>query len=162
MLAIIGLISAAFGVSLASALVPLISVEVFVVGVVLHGPGLPWWLLAVVVAVGQLGGKLLHYYAARGVVRLPRFLRHRKADAPKGRWRAWLDRFRDNCQERPVWAGGVLLFSALTSLPPFFATAVVAGWARIPLPKFLVAVFVGRFVRFAVLAIAPAALVAWL
>lgn len=155
MLTLIGLISTAFGVSVAGALLPLISVELFVVGMALHSSVIPWWLLAFVIAAGQLGGKLLHYYAAQGRIRLPRFLRRKeKRDGPK-RWQAWLERFRNNCQHRPVWAGGVLFASATFSIPPFFAIALVAGWARIPLVNFLVTVFVGRFVRFGVLALAP-------
>lgn len=163
MLTLIGLISTAFGVSVAGALLPLISVEIFVVGIVLHGTAMPWWLLAIVIAAGQLGGKLLHYYAARGAIRMPRFLQRRKTTEKRpSRWRARLERFRDNCQDRPLWAGGVLLSSALLSIPPFFPTAMVAGWARVPVVNFLVTVFVGRFIRFAALALAPAAVIAYL
>jgi membrane protein YqaA with SNARE-associated domain len=159
---IMGLLSATFGVSVASALFPLISVEIFAVGLVLNGPALPWWLLAVVIAVGQMGGKLLHYYAARGAVQLPGFLRRKERLARKGRWSAWFDRFRANCHQRPVWTGTVLLISAMASLPPFLATAVVAGWARVPLRTFLVTGFVGRFLRFGVLTLAPGVVAAWL
>jgi membrane protein YqaA with SNARE-associated domain len=156
-LAGIGLVTTAFGVSLASALFPLISVEVFVIGVALKGSTLPWWLLAVVIAVGQMGGKLLHYYSAQGVIRLPKFLRPKQNRT--GRAAALLDRFRMSCHHRPLWTNGVLLLSAMTSLPPFLATSVVAGWARIPLRTFLIAGFIGRFARFSALAAAPSLVV---
>jgi membrane protein YqaA with SNARE-associated domain len=162
LLTVIGLMSTAFGVSVASALFPLISVELFVVGLVIKGPELPWWLLAMVIAVGQVGGKLLHYYAARGIIQLPGFLRRREERERKGRWGAWLDRFRATCHQRPVWTGSVLLLSATASLPPFLATAVVAGWARVSLPTFLLTGFVGRFIRFAALALMPGVVAAWL
>ncbi len=68
MLTVIGLLSTTFGVSMAGALMPLISVELFVVGLALSGPDLPWWVLALVIAVGQAAGKLLYYYAAQGIV----------------------------------------------------------------------------------------------
>ncbi len=162
MLTVIGLISTTFGVSVASALLPVISVEIFVIGLALKGPELPWWLVAVVVAVGQIGGKLLYYYSARGIIQLPRFLHRQKAATSKGRWRLWLDNFRTKCHDRPMWASGMLLFSAISSLPPFLATCVVAGWARIPLTTFLITGLVGRFVRFGSLAAAPGVVAAWL
>ncbi|WP_406689106.1 hypothetical protein REH65_23430 [Saccharopolyspora sp. ID03-671] len=163
MLTIIGLLSTTFGVSVASALLPLISVELFVVGLVLKEPEIPWWVLALVIAAGQIGGKLLHYYAARGSIRLPGLVR-REREAPKtrGRWRAWLESFRENCRNRPVWAGAVLLVSAVASLPPFAAVAFVAGWAKVPVTTFLLTGFVGRFARFGVLAAAPTAMTTWL
>ncbi|MER7079447.1 membrane protein YqaA, SNARE-associated domain [Saccharopolyspora kobensis] len=162
MLTVIGLLSTAFGVSVASALLPLISVELFAIGLVLNGPEIPWWLLAVVIATGQIGGKLLHFYAARGVIRLPKFFRRKNTGEKGGRWREWLERFRANCQRRPVWTGAVLLVSATASLPPFAAVAVIAGWAKVPLSTFVITGFIGRFVRFGALAIAPGVIVAWL
>ncbi len=57
------------GVALGSALIPLISVEIFLVGLALEQPHIPWLFLGAVVAVGQVSGKLLYYYAARGEAR---------------------------------------------------------------------------------------------
>ncbi|MEU6131097.1 hypothetical protein ABZ805_18155 [Saccharopolyspora sp. NPDC047091] len=163
MLTSIGLIATAFGMAVASALLPVISVEIFVIGLVVKSPEVPWWLLALVVTIGQIGGKLLYFYAARGVIRLPRFLQRKSEPGEhRGRWAAWLERFRVGCQTRPMWTGGVLLLSAVASLPPFLATCVAAGWARVPLSTFLVTGLVGRFVRFAALAVAPGAMIAWL
>jgi membrane protein YqaA with SNARE-associated domain len=161
-LTVIGLLSTTFGVSVASALIPLISIELFAIGLVLKGPEIPWWLLAVVIATGQIGGKLLHYYAARGSIRLPKMFRRKSESERKGRWREWLEKFRSNCHRRPVWTGVVLLISAAASLPPFAAVAVIAGWAKVPLATFLITGFVGRFVRFGALAIAPGVVIGWL
>ncbi|MFR9730788.1 hypothetical protein ACL03H_16310 [Saccharopolyspora sp. MS10] len=163
MLTSIGLIASAFGMAVASALLPVISVEIFVVGMVVKGPEVPWWLLALVVAVGQIGGKLLYFYAARGLITLPAVLQRRSAPTRRpGRWAVWMERFRASCHRRPLWTGGMLLLSATASLPPFLATCVVAGWARVPLSTFLVTGLVGRFARFAALAVAPGVLIAWL
>lgn len=163
MLTSIGLISTAFGMSVVSALLPIISVEIFVVGMVVKGPEVPWWLLALVVTLGQIGGKLLYYYAARGIIKLPGFLQRRSdPEHHTGRWKEWLDRFRAWCLHRPMWTGGVLLLSAAASLPPFLATCVVAGWARVPLSTFLITGLVGRFARFAALAVAPGLMIAWI
>ncbi|MEV0085932.1 VTT domain-containing protein [Saccharopolyspora sp. NPDC050642] len=163
MLTVIGLLSTAFGVSVASALLPLISVELFAIGLVLKSPEIPWWLLALVIAAGQIGGKLLHYYAARGSIRLPRMFRRKtERERKDSRWREWMEKFRTNCRRRPVWTGAVLLISAAASLPPFAAIAVIAGWAKVPLTTFLVTGFIGRFIRFGALAIAPGVVVGWL
>ena len=207
MLTVIGLSSTAFGISVAGALLPLISVELFVLGMAMSGPELPWWLLALVIAAGQLGGKLLYYYAARGAIRVPRRLRgFGRAMRERGflrtpdlhvastqqastrqlggqqvggqqvggqqfggqqfgghrRWRQLLRHFRVLCRRHPGWAGVFLLVSAVLSLPPFAATAAVAGWARVSLSTFVVTAFVGRYVRFAGLAVAPALAAAWM
>ena len=160
-LAVIGLLTTTFGVSVASALLPLISVELFTIGLVLKGTTIPWWVLTVVIATGQIGGKLLHYYAARGVIRLPRLLRREDRPTGEGRRHRWLASFRASCRHRPVWTSAVLLISATTSLPPFAAIAVIAGWAQVPLATFVSAGFVGRLLRFSALTIAPGVVVAW-
>ncbi|GAB2756521.1 membrane protein [Salinifilum aidingensis] len=159
MAAVLGLLGAALGVAVVSAVFPLISVEIFALGVLFGGADVPWWALALVIAVGQIAGKTLHYGAARGAVRLPGLLR-RTGRFPRRRARtraaALLERFRDTCRQRPAWSGGVLLASAAASVPPFAATAAVAGWARVSLALFLVTGFTGRLVRFGVLTAAPA------
>ena len=162
MLTVIGLLSTTFGVSVASALMPLISVELFAVGLVLKAPHIPWWVLAIVIATGQIGGKLLHYYAARGVIRLPKFMQRKNKTERKGRAREWLEAFRANCRSRPVWTGTIMLISALASLPPFAAVAIIAGWAKVPVATFLLTGFIGRFARFGALAIAPGVVAGWL
>ncbi|MHA6800770.1 hypothetical protein [Bounagaea algeriensis] len=158
MATVLGLLCAALGLSVVSAVFPLISIEVFALGVLLGGADVPWWALALVIAVGQITGKTLHYGAARGAVRLPKLL-GRTGRLPHRRERtraaALLDRFRTTCQHRPVASGGVLLASAAASVPPFAATAAVAGWARVSLALFLVTGFTGRLIRFGVLTAAP-------
>ncbi|MFD2422599.1 hypothetical protein [Amycolatopsis pigmentata] len=62
------------GVALGSALLPLISVEVFVLGLVTENPRVHWAMIGAAVAIGQVAGKLLYYLAARGSIRLPSFL----------------------------------------------------------------------------------------
>ncbi len=159
---VISLVSTAFGVSMAGALMPVISVELFVVGLSLSGPQLPWWCLALVIALGQAAGKLLYYYAAQGIRCLPRFLRPKAEVERSGRASRWLDQFQRVCAQRPVWAGAVLLLSAAVSLPPFAASAVVAGWARVSLTLFLGTALLGRFLRYGALLLAPAAVSGWL
>lgn len=157
MATVLGVLGAALGLSVVSAVFPLISIEVFALGVLLGGAEVPWWALALVIAVGQIAGKTLHYGAARGAVRLPRLLDRtgRSPRRKRARTAALLDRFRHTCRHHPVASGGVLLTSAAVSVPPFAATAAVAGWARVSLALFLVTGFTGRLVRFGVLTAAP-------
>lgn len=142
-----------------SALVPLISAEVYVIGLVTYGTILPWWLIGIVLAVGQVAGKIVYYYGGRGSLRLPGLVLRKTEKV--GRWRARLVRFGDSCRRRPVLAFGFMLVSAMSSLPPFAATSVVAGAAEIRLSIFVVAGLVGRFIRFGALAVFPALLEVW-
>ncbi|MBB5909292.1 VTT domain-containing protein [Actinoalloteichus hymeniacidonis] len=151
--------SAAFGVSVLSAVLPLISIELFIVALMLNKPETSWWQLALVVASGQILGKLLYYFVGRGTVGLPKFLHREKK--PSGRWARRLDGFRSACHDRPVWTTGVLLTSSFVSLPPFVAVSVVAGVARVPLRLFIATGLAGRFVRFSLVASVPGVLGAW-
>src|SRR4051794_32810619 len=79
------------GVAFGSAIMPLISIEIFLLGLVSQEPGIPWLALGAVIAVGQVAGKLLYYYAAKGSLRLPGFL-HRPPRPPTPRRERWASR----------------------------------------------------------------------
>lgn len=146
-------------VCLVSALVPVVNAELYLVGLVTQQPQLAWWLVGLAAAVGQLAGKLVFYYAGRGLLRLPARLR-RKSER-RGRWSARLARLQQTCRDRPVWTVTVLVTAAAVGLPPFAATSFVAGAAQVPVGTFLVTGLVGRFVRFSAIAAAPGLLSAW-
>lgn len=156
------------GVAFGSALLPLISIEIFLIGLVSQQPDIPWLALGAVIAVGQVAGKLIYYYAGRGQLHLPGFL-HRKpriAAEPsprRERWamrtkrmRAWLEALKERCHRHPRWMVGTYGLSSVLGLPPFMATTVLAGLVRMRLAAFLSAGLLGRFIRFSVLAAAPA------
>lgn len=161
------------GVAFGSALLPLMSIEIFLIGLVTQEPGLPCLLLGAVIAVGQVAGKLVYYLAARGSIHLPAFL-HRKpsADRPpsarRERWdrrtkrfRVWLDLLKEKCHRHPHWMFGTYSLSSVVGLPPFMATTVLAGLVRMRLSAFVSAGLLGRFVRFSVLAASPALFAGW-
>lgn len=179
----------AFGVAVTSALIPPVNLDLYLIGLVLKAPQLPWWMLAVVVAVGQLSGKLLYFHAGRGsnrwrtvLRRSPRLRRlvlraraaHRRlrtrlgrptgirqrGETP-GRWRRCADWLRAQFTGTPRRTAAFLLFSAFTSLPPYAWVVVAAGAARVPLRTFLVTGLVGRIARFSVVAAGPALIAAW-
>ncbi|GAA0633602.1 hypothetical protein GCM10010174_63660 [Kutzneria viridogrisea] len=155
------------GVALGSAICPLISVEVFLVGLVAtngHHPLMSCWMLGAVIAIGQVVGKLLYFYAARGDVPLPNFLRPKQRTGPEPvtRWRKFTRRcgqlftqLRDKCERHPGWLIGTTGISALTGMPPFAATTILAGVARMSVLAFLLTTLTGRFVRFTAIAASP-------
>lgn len=163
-----------FGVSLGSALLPIISIEVFVVGMASSQPELHWAGIAAVVAVGQIIGKLPYYLAARGSIHLPDFL-HRKAprfrppSERRERWhmrtkriRGWIHALRERCHQHPHWMVGTYSVSAVVGLPPFMAMSVLAGLARLRTSLFLGVGLLGRFARFGALAASPGLFAGWL
>ncbi|KAA2258865.1 hypothetical protein F0L68_22440 [Solihabitans fulvus] len=162
------------GVAIGSALLPLISIEVFLLGLVTSHPGMSPWALGAVIAVGQISGKMLYFLAARGSLKLPNFL-HRKRDpdaevsprralwlAKTARVRGWLSRLRDRCHRHPQWMIGTHAVSSLVGIPPFMATTVLAGLADMSITAFVTTGVIGRFIRFTVLAASPALFAGWM
>lgn len=163
------------GIAFGSALLPLVSIEIFLVGLALQEPHIHWLALGAVVAVGQVGGKLVYYYAARGQLHLPAWMhrRHRRQPKPitarRIRWelrtkrvRGWIEALREKCHRHPRWMVGTYGISSVLGAPPYMATAVLAGMARMSLSAFLSAGLVGRFVRFSAIAASPALFAGWI
>ncbi len=133
------------GVAFASALVPLINIEVYLIGLgAITSPG-NVWLLSAVAGVGQMAGKLIWYYLGANALRWG-WVR-KKAETPKAK--AKLELWRKRTQDRPV-VGALLLFaSAWSGFPPFAVVAVLAGQLRMNVVMFLLVGTVGRTLRFA-------------
>ncbi len=153
------------GVAFGSALLPLVSIEIFLVGLAMNQPHIPWLCLGAVVAVGQVAGKLLYYFAAKGSLRLPACLhRTEKLETPRRvawrrrtkRVRMWVEFLREKCHRHPRWMVGTYGLSSMIGLPPFMATSVLAGMVRMKLSAFLGAGLIGRFIRFSIVAASPA------
>ncbi|WP_285610068.1 hypothetical protein [Actinokineospora globicatena] len=169
----LGWLCVTFGVAFSSALVPLVSVELFVLGLAAQEPQVHWLALGAVVAVAQILGKLLFYFAARGSIHLPAFL-HRRHDrerpltARRVRWevrtkrlRDWVAQIRERCERHPAWLYGTYSVSSVVGLPPFMAMVVLAGLVRMRLAAFIGVGLLGRFIRFSALAASPALFAGW-
>lgn len=159
------------GVAFGSALLPLISIEIFLVGLAMQQPHIPWLILGAVVAIGQVAGKLIYYYAAKGSLRLPSFMHRReRLETPRRlRWqqrtkriRLRIEALREKCHRHPHWMVGTYGLSSVLGLPPFMATSVLAGMVRMNLSTFVGAGLVGRFIRFSLVAASPAVFAGWL
>nr|WP_255430003.1 VTT domain-containing protein [Streptomonospora sp. PA3] len=135
----------------ASALVPVLNVELYLVGMgTLRGGVL--FAMAVAAGIGQTAGKILYFYIGRGALNIP-WLK-RRSEAPS-RWKERAERWRAKAEGRPLWTAGLVGVSSLTSIPPFMVVAVLAGTLRMPLAAFTAVTFVTRTARFAVLVYAP-------
>lgn len=134
----LGLYAATFAIAVVGSIIPIISIEVFLIGVaVTTGTGDAVALCAIA-AVGQVLGKLPIYYASRGVAELS--TRSPKRAARLARVRTWASR----------WHPSVLLATSSTlGLPPFSLLATAAGVLAIPARRFCTVVAVGRALRFA-------------
>jgi membrane protein YqaA with SNARE-associated domain len=162
------------GVAFGSALVPVISIEVFVLGLVASEHQAHWALIGAAVAIGQVAGKLVYYLAARGSIKLPDFLHRRMhRERPLTRRREWFDArtkwlrakvggLRERCHRHPAWMTGTYAVSAVFGLPPFMATTVLAGLADMRMSTFVTAGLAGRFVRYSVLAACPGIFATWM
>ena len=133
------------GVSFASALVPLVNIEVYLVGLGVLGAGGDVWTYAFVAAVGQMLGKLIWFYLGANALRWG-WIR-RKVEKPKAQ--AVLERWRERTTARPVVAATLVLVSAAAGVPPVAVVAVLAGQLRMNVVLFMVVGTAGRTLRFA-------------
>ncbi|XVS63099.1 hypothetical protein ACQPYE_33310 [Actinosynnema sp. CA-299493] len=162
----LGWLCLTFGVAFGSALLPLISIEIFVIGLVTQQPGISWWWIGIAVAVGQVLGKMFYFLAARGSLRLPAVLKRAekpdKALSPwRLKWKTRLEWVRVRCHRHPHWMFGTHAVSSVVGLPPFMFTTVLAGLAGMSSWLFISTSVAGRFARFSVLAASPAAVAGW-
>jgi len=163
---VLGWLCLTFGVAFGSSVLPLVSIELFVIGLVTQQPHISWWWIGLAVAVGQVLGKMLYFLAARGSLRLPAFFRREgRPERPlppwRQRWRVRLEWVRERCHRHPHWMFGTHAVSSVVGLPPFMFTTVLAGLAGMSSWLFVSTGVVGRFARFSVLAASPAALAGW-
>lgn len=143
------------GVAFLSALIPILNLEVYLGGLAVFGEDAGVWdvvVLSGVAAIGQMAGKMLFFLAGRGVLLLPKRLRHDDARPPsprRARAAARLVRWQERVEARPWLATGFVAVSASVGIPPFAVVSVLAGTMRIPVLVFAVAGLLGRWARFA-------------
>ncbi|HEY6035495.1 MAG TPA: hypothetical protein VIV58_14580 [Kofleriaceae bacterium] len=144
LVASLGWFAGTFAVGALSAVFPLASIEVFLVGLVLVRGVDPLGatLIVACAAAGQLAGKLPIYSAARGIGAVQ--------EARVARLRARLGRF----ATAPHW---MLAASAVFGLPPFSIMATAAGVLAIRVRAFSAIVLAGRALRFAIVIAVAAA-----
>lgn len=133
-----------FGVAIASAVIPVINIEIYLLGAAALAPGAMAIPLVLAATAGQMMGKVVVYFACTGAIKLP------------GRWlQARLDTMNARIQEKPHLGNALVFVSASVGLPPFFVVTMAAGAARMNLLSFVLVGFVGRLIRFAVIVAVP-------
>lgn len=140
----LGLPLAAFVVCFASAIVPLIHAELFLVGVsAVVSPG-ALVMIAGLATAGQILGKVAVYGGGCGALKV---------------FGERMRRVTHRCHERlERWRHGdraLVFVSSLTGLPPFLFVSAAAGMMRIRLRTFVVYGFVGRLMRFGLVLAVP-------
>lgn len=133
-----------FAVCVAGSIVPLINTEVYLVSAVALSPQSYVVPLVVAAALGQMAGKVVMYYAGRGVVHLP-----------FERVRTRMVAMQVRLQSRPRAGAAVLMASATVGLPPLYVVAIACGAVRMNLLSFVVIGTVGRLIHFAAVAAIP-------
>lgn len=146
------LLIGAFLFSFGSALFPLLNAEAYVA---IAADTHPAVLVALVAAVGQMVGKVLWYYAGAHAERLP-WIR-RKMERPKAR--ASMEKWTERTHGRPWFTAALLFASAWLGFPPYAVMAALAGVLRVNFLVFLLTGFVGRFLRFWLVAAAATSLI---
>ena len=129
----LGSYGGAFVVAAISSFVPVVSVEVFLVALVMSTTAFAAPAIIACAAAGTLAGKLPIYYATRGA--LSRSERVEKLRARIERW-----------QRAPL---AVLATSSVLGLPPFSLVATAAGALAIRARDFAIIVGTGRALRYA-------------
>lgn len=133
-----------FGVAVLSAVIPVINIEIYLLGASALAP--PQMVIPLIVAgtLGQVIGKIALYYAGTGALKLP-----------GKRLQAALQRMNTQMQERPNMGNALVFVSATAGLPPYYLVTLAAGAARMNLPMFLAVSLVGRLIRFTIVVLVP-------
>jgi membrane protein YqaA with SNARE-associated domain len=146
-LALFGVYGTCFALAVLSAVFPFINAEVVLLGYVVAARS-DWrqaLLFAAIVAVGQMVGKATMYWAGRGVGRVP-----------SERTRQSLARWEARIAKSPRSVMLFVFLSASTGFPPFYVLSILVGTLRVNFAAFMVVGLVGRFFRFALIALFPA------
>ncbi|WP_165350481.1 VTT domain-containing protein [Xylanimonas protaetiae] len=134
-----------FGVSILSAVLPFVNLEVYLglLATRLDGEVAAVVTCAVVTGVGSAIGKLVWYLLAARSMDTP-WVRKKLS---KESWQRRFDRWQAALDGKPWLAAAVLLAASVVGVPPLLVMALVAGALRVPMWVFLPTVTVGRAVR---------------
>ncbi len=137
-----------FGLSIASALLPFLPIEAFIIGSAAAEQGTAAAIsLGVAAGAGATVGKIVWYEIARRGV--DSAWAQKKLSTPKAR--AAYERWTARMDGRPVYAGAVMFVAASAGVPPLLVMSFVAGLLKMPLWVFVPTVLVGRTIRFTLL-----------
>lgn len=149
-------IASAFGFGIVSSLVPILNSEIFIVGSLASGLLGPLEV-SIGLALGHGVGKVIMFQAIRHGRRLKWFAPREKKPVPEGSWRDRWRRWNARAAllvEHDKWGPAILLFSAISGVPPVYLVVIYAATTKMNFWWFSVWVTVGFFIRCYVLALA--------
>ena len=137
-----------FVFSIASALLPFLSMEVYILGAgAAEGGTAAAIALGIAAGGGATVGKIIWYEAARRGAESAWVQKKLSKPKIKASYEKWIARM----QGRPWYAGSIMFIAASVGIPPLLAMAAVGGLLKMPLWVFVPTVFVGRSIRFTLL-----------
>ena len=138
----LGLYGATFAVAFIAGMLPIVSIELFLVGATALGAdvhALP--LLIAIAAIGHQIAKTITYYAGAGMFELPRGRMRERIEAAKARIERW--------NRRPRL---IMFAAAATGLPPLWALGFVAQpMMQMDIATFTAITATGRILRYSAL-----------
>ncbi len=140
------LLVGSFIVSFISSIIPVVSIELFLVAVTaLLPPGfIPFSI--VLGAAGNTAGKAVIYLTGSSIIRIPLKKYYAKIDNVKQKFEAW------------KWGQKSFIFiSAAFGLPPFYIVSISAGIIRLKAEYLYLFGFLGSLVRYSLVILFPAA-----
>lgn len=130
--------------SIASALIPVLNLEVYLGAVAAKLPHVSDLELAAIAGAGQMVGKVVWY--AAGVHTMKLSWMRRKMETQK--WQDAYERWHARIVGRPWYAGLITFVAAISGFPPFAVISVLAGSLRMNFVVFMTTGLVGRTLRF--------------
>ncbi len=137
-----------FAFSIASALLPFLPMEAYIIGAGAASAGVPTAIsLGVAAGGGATVGKIIWYEIARRGISSKWGQRRLAKPKVKASHEKWMARM----QGRPVYSTSIMFIAASVGIPPLLVMALVAGLLKMPMWVFVPTVFVGRSIRFTLL-----------
>jgi membrane protein YqaA with SNARE-associated domain len=133
-------------ISLVSAVFPIINAELAVVGLAAAVPNTNVFLLVSIATAAQMAGKSAMYWLGR-----------KGTSVASTRYAAAIERWGHRFRGSRKSVGTLMFVSSASGLPPFYLVSTLAGAFRTSFLAFFALGFAGRFIRFAVLGLSPAA-----
>ncbi len=141
----IGIHLSCFSLSIVSALVPWVNGEVLLLSfAALVTSPVHLAALVVMASAGQMVGKVVLYWAGRGVIPL-------RGGRISRTINSWKERFEKSSSRQM----GLVFVSSALGIPPFYVITVLAGAFRIRFGRFIAVGTCGRLVRFGALVFVP-------
>jgi membrane protein YqaA with SNARE-associated domain len=137
-----------FAFSIASALLPFLPMEAYILGAGAASAGTPTAIgLGVAAGAGATIGKIVWYEVARRGIDSKWAQKKLANPKVKAGYEKWVARM----QGRPWYSASIMFVAASVGIPPLLVMAAVGGILKMPMWVFLPTVFVGRTIRFTLL-----------